>query len=83
MDQYYILVFNNTHEAMQGESVCKNEKIKSTMMPTPSYITKSCGISLKINDTEFESVIKLIKDGKFNVKAIFKKEDKAYREIEF
>lgn len=81
MNLYYILVFNNTHEAMKAESVCKSEKIKSVMMPTPSYITKSCGISLKVNEDEFEKIKILITDEKLAVKTIFKKDINSYSEV--
>ena len=81
MDKYYILVFNNTHEAMKAESVCKIEKIKPTMMPTPSYITKSCGISLKVDEIQFKNVKELINNEKFTIKSIYLKDKTSYCEV--
>ncbi|HCQ91620.1 MULTISPECIES: DUF3343 domain-containing protein [unclassified Clostridium] len=83
MDSYYILVFNNTHEAMKAESGCVEAKIKATMMPTPSYITKSCGISLRVDENGFSGIKELINEEKINVKSIFKKEDSFYTEVQF
>ncbi|MGL4731345.1 MAG: DUF3343 domain-containing protein [Clostridium sp.] len=81
MDKYYILVFNNTHEAMKAESVCKSENIKPTMMPTPSYITKSCGISLKVNEDQIENIKQLIKNEKLTIKSMFMKDGASYGEV--
>ena len=45
----FIMVFNNTHEAMEGERILKENGIAFIIMPTPTYITKSCGISSAFN----------------------------------
>ena len=71
MNKYYIMTFQNTHEAMKAERETINEKIKVVVIPTPTYITKSCGISLKIEEENIQSIINLIKSEKINVKEIF------------
>lgn len=71
MNKYYIVTFQNTHEAMKAERETINEKIKVVVIPTPTYITKSCGISLKIEEENIQSIINLIKSEKINVKEIF------------
>lgn len=83
MESHYILVFNNTHEAMKAESECIEAKIKVTMMPTPSYITKSCGISLRVDEEGFSSVKELINEEKINIKSVFKKQDNSYVEVSY
>lgn len=65
------MTFQNTHEAMKAERETINEKIKVVVIPTPTYITKSCGISLKIEEENIQSIINLIKSEKINVKEIF------------
>lgn len=74
MDKYYIVTFQNTHEAMKGEREAIKKQIKVIVIPTPTYITKSCGISLKIEKENIESIIELVKSEDIKVKEIFVRE---------
>lgn len=67
MNTFYIITFNNAHEAMQAEEICLKEKVAVVMMPTPTYITKSCGISLKLNKEAMEEMKQLILKDKFKI----------------
>ena len=67
----YIMVFNNTHEAMAAEKLLDTENIKVMVMPTPTYITKSCGISLKFDDDSVIAIDKLIEEGKIKFKNVY------------
>ncbi|MGK0467861.1 DUF3343 domain-containing protein [Clostridium sp.] len=71
MNKYYIVTFQNTHEAMKAERESIKKQIKLIVIPTPTYITKSCGISLKIEEDEIQNIIDLIKLGTIKVKEIF------------
>jgi len=71
LNKYYIATFQNTHEAMKAERETINSNIKIVVIPTPTYITKSCGISLKIEEECIQSIIKLIKSERIKVKEIF------------
>ncbi|MBZ9609763.1 DUF3343 domain-containing protein [Clostridium estertheticum] len=71
MNKYYIVTFQNTHEAMKAEREALRQQVKVVVVPTPTYITKSCGISLKIEDDNIRSIIELIKLEKIKVKEIF------------
>lgn len=71
MNVFYIVTFNNTHEAMQAEDICIKEKIKVVMMPTPTYITKSCGISLKVDEIELGKLKEAIISDKLKYKNIY------------
>jgi Protein of unknown function (DUF3343) len=82
MNHFYILTFNNTHEAMKAESVCLGLKLKVTMMPTPTYITKSCGISLRIGQNDFEPLKGLVQDNKFTYKGIFELKENVLKQVE-
>ncbi|SKA91543.1 Protein of unknown function [Clostridium sp. USBA 49] len=81
MDKYYILTFENTHNAINCESVFKNNNIKAVVMPTPTFVTKSCGISLKVYEEEIEKIKVLMKDKKVKVKGILLKEGSSFKEI--
>ena len=73
---YYIIVFKNTHDAMSGEKKLKELNYELRIMPTPTLITQSCGICIRI---ESEEKIKRIIDGNsIEFKNIYKKENTEY-----
>lgn len=74
MEKYYVVTFQNTHEAMNGEKVAKENGLKVQVIPTPTYITKSCGISLKVTEDYIESIKKLVEENKMNTKNIYLKD---------
>jgi hypothetical protein len=81
MEKYYILTFENTHSAINSESVLKANNIKAIVMPTPTFVTKSCGISLRLTEEEVEKVKPLISEGKIKFKAAILKEGASFREV--
>lgn len=81
MDKYYILTFENTHNAINGETVLKNKNIRAVVMPTPTFVTKSCGISLKIDEKEIEKVKALIEEGAIKIKSTILKEGSSFKEV--
>jgi len=81
MDKYYILTFENTHNAISGESVLKENKIKAIVMPTPTFITKSCGISLRVQEDEIEKIKILEIENKIKIKSTILKEGNSFKEI--
>lgn len=81
MEKFYILTFENTHSAINGETVLKNNNINVVVMPTPTFITKSCGISLKVNEVEIEKVKLLAYEGKIKIKGTILKEGSSFKEI--
>jgi hypothetical protein len=82
MDNYYLITFENTHSAMNAEAVLKQNGIKNIVMPTPTYITKSCGISLKLDKADLPMVTKLIKDDSIRIKLVYLKDGSEFRAIE-
>lgn len=83
MKEFYIVTFNNTHEAMSAESLCLEKKLKVTMMPTPTYITKSCGISLKVELKDSNGLKSIINQDKMAHKAIYELKDNKIKEVTF
>ncbi|WP_040214752.1 DUF3343 domain-containing protein [Clostridium polynesiense] len=73
MDNYFIIVFNNTHNAIEGEKTLKNEGITVTIMPTPAQITQSCGISIKFNEEDLDRIKELVQQEKLHIKNIYHK----------
>ena len=66
---YYIIVFKNTHDAMTADK-------KFRIMPTPTLITQSCGICVRIeNDDEINSIIE---NKEIEFKNIYKRNETEY-----
>lgn len=81
MDKYYILTFENTHNAISAESVLKENNIKAIVMPTPTFITKSCGISIRVTENEIEKIKMFEIDNKIKIKNTILKEGNNFKEI--
>lgn len=57
---YIIIVFKNTHDAMAAETLIIEKGFSIRIMPTPTSITQSCGICVRIDKEEIlENVIKI------------------------
>ena len=81
MENYYIIVFMNTHNAIEGEKVIKAEECSISIMPTPSHITQSCGISIRFREEYLDTIKKLIDKDKIHIKNLYHKTDKGFQEI--
>ena len=82
MKEYYLISFKNTHGAISAEKKLKAQGFEVTVIPTPTTLTKSCGISLRIKPEDFERASVLIKSGEVEAGRIFHKSAEGYREIE-
>ena len=82
LNKYYIVTFQNTHEAMKAERESIKKQIKVIVIPTPTYITKSCGISLKIEEENIQSIFNLITLENIKVKEIFLRDGESVKVIE-
>ena len=76
---YYIIVFKNTHDAMSAEQKLNGVNYKFRIMPTPTLITQSCGICIRIE--EEEELNKIISSNIIEFKNIYKKEEANYKMI--
>lgn len=72
----YILIFNNTHNALLAEKVLNERKIYMVILPTPSYISNSCGISIGINGNHLNEINELILKEKIKIKGIYDNKNK-------
>lgn len=76
---YYIIIFKNTLDAMNGERILKENNYTFKMMPTPTSITQSCGICIRVEE---EKIIKEIIDKELIIyKKIYIKEDNKFVEV--
>lgn len=74
--KYYIIVFKNTHTAMSGEKKLKEIGMDFRIMPTPTTITQSCGICIRLEDEE--NVNRVINEEIIEFKAIYIKDSYGY-----
>ncbi len=73
---YFIIVFKNTHDAMSAEQKLGKLNYKFRIMPTPTLITQSCGICIRIE--EEEKLNQIINDNIIEFKNIYKREESTY-----
>ena len=72
---YIIIVFKNTHDAMNAETIILEKNIKIRIMPTPTSITQSCGICVRIETRELlDEILKL----DFEYKSIYQRGEEGY-----
>lgn len=77
--KYYIIVFKNTLEAMNGEKILKELNYDFKMMPTPTAITQSCGICIRIENKIY--IDEIIDRNIIIYKNIYIKEENAFKKI--
>ena len=76
--KYFIMVFNNTNNAMNGERIFKDNNIEFVIMPTPTYITQSCGICIRFNENIIEKVNSIIEKDSLKYKNIYLNDGKQF-----
>lgn len=81
MDKYYLIVFKNTMDAIKAEEVLKKENLKIAIMPTPTYITQSCGISIKFDEKDWNEIKGMIDKGLIAPKNVYMKEGQHAKQI--
>lgn len=81
MNKYFLLVFKNTNDAMMGEKYLKGKGYTVKVMPTPSQIINSCGLSLLLKEDEVDKVKQELKDDKVQYKALYSKDSSSFELI--
>jgi len=69
--EFYLLVFKNTSDALNGETVFRERNIVHSVYPTPPQILGSCGISLRITHGEIKDANEAMDSG-LRFKALYK-----------
>ena len=73
---YYIIVFKNTHDAMAAEKKLNGFNYNFRIMPTPTSITQSCGICVRIDDNT--QINKIIDEEIIEYKNIYERNAEGY-----
>ena len=77
---YYIVVFKNTYDAMTAEKKLKELNTNFRIMPTPTSITMSCGICVRIDNKEEIDLI--MNNDILEYKNIYLRDEQGYSLIE-
>ena len=56
----WLVVFDNTHQALRGEEVLKEHAVPHETVSTPPYIQAGCGISLRIHPEALAEVEEML-----------------------
>lgn len=80
MDNFYLITFKNTHEAMKADKFFERNSIKGTVMPTPTVITKSCGISIKLENNDYKKLEEVMND-EIELKNVFFRTSEGFKVI--
>ena len=78
MDKEYLLTFENSHKAIEAESIMKENNINILIMPTPTIITRSCGLCIKITQKDLNKVKILIENKSITIKSTLLKTGQNY-----
>ncbi|MBB6625393.1 DUF3343 domain-containing protein [Clostridium gasigenes] len=76
---YFIIVFKNTYDAMSAEKKLEEKNIVLRIMPTPTIITQSCGICVRIEDRN--KIDNIINDKIIEFKSIYERKEDRYNKI--
>lgn len=77
--KYYIIVYKNTHDAMEAESRLSDGQYLFRVMPTPTSITQSCGMCTRIEDDK--QIEDIINNKIVNYKNIYLKDSEGFKLI--
>ena len=81
MEEFYLLTFKNTHDAIGGEKLLKERHFTIVVMPTPTSMTKSCGLSIKVSKESMDKVKTLIESNELKVKDVYLYGDRQFKII--
>lgn len=69
---FYVIAFDSTHYAIQGEKTLKETDIDVKVIPTPREITASCGLSIRFNPEHYEKVKSVLDEASLSIRGIYK-----------
>lgn len=66
---------------MGCEKTLRDNNINIIVIPTPTIITKSCGIAIRFKSEDINEVIQIINREKLIFQSIYKKEESGYGKL--
>lgn len=78
----YLISLKSTHHAMMLEHIVKEQQIDAITIPTPRAVTKSCGMSIKLQEeVALDRVIAMVEEHKLKVVGIFEVGDNTLERV--
>lgn len=72
MDQEFgLVVFDETHEAIKSETLVKAQQIKARALTTPGQITAGCGLSLRFALADLPKIKAFLKTEQIHYQAVY------------
>ncbi|MDF2505368.1 DUF3343 domain-containing protein [Clostridium sp.] len=68
---FNLITFDSTHSAIRAEKELLNEGLKVKVIPVPTEITTSCGLSIRIALKDLEKAKKILKDNNIEVSGYY------------
>lgn len=82
MEDTMLIAFDSTQQALRAEMLLEYAEIEIDTRPTPKEITAGCAMSIEFPASHLETVRKVIKEEKVDVRGIYFKTDGKYVTIE-
>lgn len=76
-----VISFDTTSYAMKADKFFESTTVRKMVVPTPRAISQSCGISIRIEKKELETVKKLIQSNDLKIKGIYEVENNTATKI--
>lgn len=67
----YLLIFKNTHYALACEKIFTQQNVCYNIMPSPSQVSNSCGISIAVKNNDLEMIKGMLEKKIISVKCIY------------
>lgn len=71
-ENFGVVTFESTQHAINGEKLLKDKGLTFKTIPTPREITLSCGLSIRFDMDDFETIENIYEENKLVVKGIYK-----------
>ncbi len=71
-EDFGVVTFESTSHAIKGEKVLKEEGINFKTIPTPREITSSCGLSIRFNLGDLNTIKSTIESNELAINGIYK-----------
>ncbi|MBI5219843.1 MAG: DUF3343 domain-containing protein [Bacteroidia bacterium] len=66
----FILTFDSVHQVLKAEKILSDMPVQFEIVPTPRDISSNCGMSIRINDKNFDQgmIISTLEKFQLNVR---------------
>ena len=72
LDDYCVVTFPTTSQALKGEKAMKEREFMFVMMPTPREVSTSCGLAMKLIPGDVEECCETLKSFGVEIAGVFR-----------